>query len=60
MHLEVRTFSIDCAKNYEYRIQFLQVIGGSFFRHIIVDTIKRRGDICLKRYLYRVLLSGLP
>jgi len=26
MHLEARTFSIACAKNYEYWFQFLQVI----------------------------------
>jgi len=26
LHLEARTFSTECAKNYEYWFQFLQVI----------------------------------
>jgi len=26
MRLEARTFSTECAKNYEYRFKFLQVI----------------------------------
>jgi len=26
MHLEARTFSIEFAKDYEYRLQFLQII----------------------------------
>ena len=27
MHLEARTFGIECAKNYEFWFQFFEVIG---------------------------------
>jgi len=42
MHLEARTFSIQCAKKYDYQLQFLQVTetkqATAFLRHSITTT----------------------
>ena len=43
MHLEARSFSVQCTKNYDYQLQFLQVIetkqATAFLRHRIITSI---------------------